>query len=229
VTAFTALMIVAAAAAVCDWVAVAMSRPHLEYAAKPAVLAALLAAAAVIPVTSTDLAERRWWFVAALGCCLVGDVLLMVPGDRFVPGLASFLAGHVLFIGGFLQPPSTGAGAPFTFSTTGIVVALVAVVAVESLPGALIVQALVRKGHVGLLGPVLVYMAAIVTMVVLAANVGIVWATIGAVCFLVSDTLLALDRFVAPLPRGKLAVHVTSTWARRCWSSHSSVDGGCAD
>ena len=77
----------AAAAAVVDWVAVARDDRRLEYAAKPAVLAALTAAAAVLPAGHTDLVDRRWWFVAALACCLVGDVLLMLPRDLFVPGL----------------------------------------------------------------------------------------------------------------------------------------------
>ncbi len=207
-TAFVALMAVAAVAAVCDWVAVGTSSTRLEYAAKPAVLAALVGAAAALPPGQTDLVDRRWWFVAALGCCLVGDVLLMLPADLFVPGLGAFLAGHVLFIGGFLQAPSSG-GAAFSFSARGLVVAAVLVVAVEAAPAALILSALVHRRRPGLLAPVLVYMLAIVTMVVLATNVGNALAAAGAVCFLVSDTTLALDRFVAPLPGGKLAVHVT--------------------
>src|SRR5580692_2648877 len=77
VAAFWILMAVAGAAALVDWVAVGTDRTRLEYAAKPAVVAALVAAAALIPVDRTDLVDRRWWFVAALACCLVGDVLLM--------------------------------------------------------------------------------------------------------------------------------------------------------
>ena len=41
--------------------------------------------------------------------CLAGDVFLMLPGDRFVPGLASFLVGQLLFAVGFsLHPGSAG-------------------------------------------------------------------------------------------------------------------------
>ena len=103
--AFWILMAAAAVAAGVDWVAVATDDRRLEYVAKPAVLTALVVAAAVIPADHTDLVDRRWWFVAALVCCLVGDVLLMLPHDLFVPGLAAFLVGHVLFIVGLLQPP----------------------------------------------------------------------------------------------------------------------------
>ena len=54
-------------------------------------------------------ADTRAWFVAALVLCLAGDVFLMLPGDRFVPGLASFLVGQLLFTVGFsLHPGAAG-------------------------------------------------------------------------------------------------------------------------
>jgi alkenylglycerophosphocholine hydrolase len=203
------LLAVAGVAALLDWWAVGTGRTSLEYAAKPAVLAALTAAAALIPDDHTDLSSRRWWFVAALACCLLGDVLLMLPRDLFVPGLAAFLAGHVLFIVGLLQPASPPSDPPFSFSTTGIVVALGVVVVAEAVPSTLILRALLRQGQGGLMGPVCLYMAAIVTMAVLATNVGVLAAAVGAAAFLVSDTLLALNRFVRPIPKGSLWVHIT--------------------
>lgn len=196
-------------AAAVDWFAAATSDRRLEYAAKPAVLVALTLAAAAIPADRIDLADRRWWFVAALACCLVGDVLLMLPRNLFVPGLVAFLAGHVLFIVGFLQPPEPPGSPPFTFSVAGLAVAAVAVVAAESAPGVAVIRSLARRGQQALIGPVCIYIAAIATMVVLATNVGIALAAAGAVLFLVSDTVLAVDRFVRPVCRGRLAVHVT--------------------
>ncbi len=68
-TAFWALVAMAGAAAVVDWVAVARHDTRLGYVAKPAVLVALTVACAVLPVWRTDLVDRRWWFVAALVCC----------------------------------------------------------------------------------------------------------------------------------------------------------------
>ena len=172
-------------------------------------LAALVGAAAVIPVASTDLVDRRWWFVAALACCLAGDVLLMLPRNLFVPGLVAFLLGHVLFIVGFLQPPAPPGIPPFTFAVTGLVVASVVVVTVEAVPGTLLLRSLVTTQRRALVAPVCVYTAAIATMVVLAVNVGVVAAAVGSVLFLVSDTLLSWNRFVRPVPFGPLAVHVT--------------------
>jgi len=203
------LLAVAGVAAVTDWWAVGTDNSHLEFVAKPAVLAALVAAAALIPADHTDLSSRRWWFVAALACCLLGDVLLMLPQDLFVPGLAAFLGGHVLFIVGLVQPASPPSVPPFTFSTTGIAVALGIVIVVEAVPSTLILRSLLRQGQRALMGPVCVYMAAIVTMVVLATNVGVPAAAVGACAFLVSDTLLAVNRFVRPIRQGTLLVHIT--------------------
>ncbi len=208
-TAVGTLLTIAVLAAVIDWVAVGTGRKRLEYAAKPAVLAALTAGAALIPVAHTDLVDRRWWFVGALAASLLGDVLLMLPRNLFVPGLAAFLLGHVLFIVGFLQPASPPTTPPFTYAATGIAVALGVVLVVEAAPAVLILRALGRRGERALVGPVCVYMAAIVTMAVLALNAAAPAAAVGACAFLVSDTLLATDRFVRPIPGGALAVHVT--------------------
>jgi uncharacterized membrane protein YhhN len=209
VTAFWILIGVAAVAAATDWVAVGTSNHRLLYGAKPAVLVALIAAAATIPSGHTDLVDRRWWFVAALVCCLVGDVALMLPRELFVPGLAAFLAGHALFIVGLLQPPAPPGVPAFAFSPTGLAVAAGVVVAVEALPGRVLLTALTGSGHRPLIAPVCIYMVAIATVVVLATNVASRPAALGASLFLVSDTALALDRFVWPRPWGTLVVHVT--------------------
>jgi len=209
VTLFWILVGLAAAAALVDWVAVARGDDRLEYAAKPAVLAALTLAAAVLPADHTDLVHRRWWFVAALACSLLGDVLLMLPRDLFVPGLAAFLAGHVLFIVGLLQPPSPAGSPPFAFSTEGLVVATVLVAAGAAWPAYRIFRALGTDGHRQLTGPVAVYLVAIATMAVLACNVGVPAAAAGALLFVVSDTVLALNRFVHPMRHGDVAVHIT--------------------
>lgn len=206
---FWTLVAVAVLVAVVDWLAVYRDDARLEYAAKPAVLALLTAAAAVLPAAHTDLVDRKWWFVVALAFCLLGDVLLMLPADLFVGGLAAFLLGHVAFIVGFLQPPAPPGTPPFAFSTTGLVVATLVAVAYGAVPATLIFRALARSGTNGLVAPVAVYLVTILTMLVLAVNVGIVAAAVGAALFVVSDTVLAIGRFVRPLPRGDVAVHVT--------------------
>ena len=207
--AFWSLMAVAAVAAVVDWVAVGLDSRRLEYLAKPTVLIALVAAAALIPADHTDLVDRRWWFVAALAFCLLGDVLLMLPRNLFIPGLAAFLVGHVLFIVGLLHPPVPPGVPPFAYSLAGLAVATVAVVLVEAVPATVLIRSLTGRGEQALIPPVCAYVAAIATMVVLALNVGVTAAAVGAVLFLASDTLLAWNRFVRPVRFGPVGVHAT--------------------
>jgi uncharacterized membrane protein YhhN len=209
VFAFWTLLLVAAVAAVVDWMAVARDDDRLEYAAKPAVLALLTAAAVLLPDAHTNLVDRKWWFVVALAFCLLGDVMLMLPGDQFIPGLLAFLIGHLLFIVGLLQPPSPPDMPPFAFSPTGLAVASIVAVAYGAFPAALLFRSLARHGTTELLAPVAVYLVTILTMAVLAANVGVPAAGVGAAFFVLSDTLLAFNRFLRPLPLGNVAVHVT--------------------
>lgn len=200
-------MATAVVAAAVDWFAVASRRKRVEFVAKPAVLTLLLVAAVALPAAHTDLASRRWWFVGALALSLAGDVLLMLPSDRFIAGLIAFLGGHVLYIVGLLQPPS--GVPPFTFSAEGLVLAGVVVAGVATLPTTAILRSLHHRGENALIGPVIVYLVTLATMVVLATNVGVPTAAAGAILFLLSDAILAINRFVRPLPAGDLAVHVT--------------------
>ncbi|MCZ7535099.1 MAG: lysoplasmalogenase [Acidimicrobiia bacterium] len=99
--AWTALA-VATAFALANWYSRLRHDRTLQYVTKPAALVALVAVAVLLdPADPT----RRAWFVAALICGLAGDVFLMLPSDRFVAGLASFLVGHVLYVAGFMTDP----------------------------------------------------------------------------------------------------------------------------
>ncbi len=208
-TAVWSLIALAAVAAVADWAAVGAANDRLQYAAKPTVLALLVAAAALIPTADSVSGGRREWFVIALAFCLVGDILLMLPANLFIPGLAAFLAGHAFFIVGLLQPDSSPAMRPFAFSPPGLALASGLVLLVEVVPATIILRSILRHGHGALVGPICLYMGAILTMVVLATNVGRPPAAIGGVLFLASDTLLATDRFVRPIRQGTLLVHIT--------------------
>jgi uncharacterized membrane protein YhhN len=182
------LLVLAAAAALADWYAVA--RPgadrRLEYVAKPAVMVALIGVAATL--TPQD-ATVRTFFVAALALSLLGDVALMLPRERFVAGLVAFLLAHLAYVGGL------GVLALRAESIPGIVVGLVVVALVLGSVGRRVFGA-VRVGQSGLLGPVAAYMGVISLMVVAACATGRPLAAAGAVLFYASDAMLAWDRFV---------------------------------
>lgn len=180
------LLGVAGLAAVVDWVAVATRTKPVEYVAKPATLALLVAVAVVLDPHHAD---RRAWFVAALVLSLAGDVFLMLPRDLFVAGLASFLLGHVAYTVGL----DLHAG-----SWVALVVATVVVAAVGLVLASRIIAAMTRGDHRDLVVPVVAYMVVISAMVVSALAAGPWLAGAGAVLFFASDTLIAWERFVLP-------------------------------
>jgi uncharacterized membrane protein YhhN len=194
-----AFLVLFAVVAVGDWVAV-VRRPGargLEYVCKPAALVALLLLA--VALDAEDGAQQEW-FVVALVCCLAGDVFLMLPSDRFVPGLASFLLGHLAYVVGLSLAPDWSAGR--------LVIGLVVVAAALAVLGRRVVGAVAGRDR-ALVPPVVAYMAAISAMVASAVATGNARAVVGAGLFYASDTLIALDRFERPRPWTGLAIMVT--------------------
>lgn len=179
-----ALLVAAALSAIVHLVAEYRGPRALAYVAKPLTTVLL-----VIVATLGDGADSRYrmLIVAGLVCSLAGDVFLMLPGDRFIAGLVSFLFAHVFYIIAFTQGAAFGArpllGVPFFIAAE-------------------IVLAFLWPQLGKLRVPVIVYVVALVAMAwqasVRAAVVGgtpALLAAIGAALFVVSDATLAVDRF----------------------------------
>jgi uncharacterized membrane protein YhhN len=200
------MLLVAAIVALADWASVA--RPdvrmrRLEYVVKPAVPILLLVAVLVAP--ATDGAVQVVAALALLFSC-GGDTALMLPeakGSLFLVGLSSFLVAQVLFAVGFLIQPH------------GSLLACIAVmVLIAGIPSGIVLRS-VRRNSPEVLGPVIVYVAAITLMAASAMAVGIhdparrIPTIVGGLSFVASDLLLAINRFVRPLRHESLIVHVT--------------------
>jgi uncharacterized membrane protein YhhN len=191
------LLTLALAAAVVDWVAVDRDTKVLEYLCKPLTLVLLIGAAmALDPADETV----RTWFVVALVLCLLGDVLLMLPADLFVPGLVAFLFGHVAYIVGMVVDGLDG---------RRVGVGLLLVAAGIAIVGLRVVRGVRSGPEPELERPVVAYMGVISVMVVCAIGAGRVAGVVGAGLFYASDSLIAWNRFVHASPRGRLAVMVT--------------------
>jgi uncharacterized membrane protein YhhN len=188
-----------AVAAPLDWWAVAVRGRRREWVFKPLVLVGLVIAALLMDATQS---AEGWWLLAALLLSLVGDVALLSESDgRFVLGLGSFLLAHVAFVVAFVH-----AGMPrgdLALVGLALVGGLVLVVAPRVVPAA------AREGGRPLAGAVTAYMAVIGAMVVAAWATGRPLVTLGASVFMVSDAVLAVDRFVRPWRFGSLVVMVT--------------------
>ena len=157
---------------------------------------ALSLAAKPVPVLCLALwiATRRGRYARLVAAGLLVSMIADVAIEwSFVAGLGLFLLAHLVYVAAFLtgQPPLRPLRAIPVIAVLGVAYRVVA------------------PGLGSLKGAVVAYMAAIGTMVWrAAARVGhrgtarpAEWsALLGAVCFAASDTLLALDRFRAPIP-----------------------------
>jgi uncharacterized membrane protein YhhN len=194
----SALLALGAAAsfAVLNWLAVAKANKPLEYAAKPATMLALIVVAATIDPTSE---VQRFTFVAALAFSLVGDIFLMLPGDRFIGGVAGFLVAHLAYIVGFRVVEA---------SPIGLAIGAVVVVVFVATIGIRILNA-VKEADEKLVTPVSAYVAVISVMVASAVSTRNLLAIFGAMTFMASDTLIAWNRFVQKLPWAPVTIMVT--------------------
>lgn len=128
----------------------------------------------------------------ALGFSCLGDVLLDLDGERlFVPGLLAFLSAHLIYFVLFLRHRLSLA----QFSGAQRLRSAVVLLASLILTGVL----MPRLGELQL--PVLIYICAITAMVVAAVSARFQqpWVWLGAVLFLVSDSMIALHKFIAPM------------------------------
>lgn len=172
---------------------------HLVF--KP--LAMLCAIAAVALHMRRQGAQRGdWLLLAALAASLAGDVFLMLDG-LFIPGLVAFLLAHVCYIALFRQGRRW-------FALRGAL-ALILLIGVAA-------YAFLWQGGLpaALRLPVAAYVLVIALMAAQAwgrwhesspaQRRAAVLVALGASSFMLSDTLLATNRFVQPLPWSQLGV-----------------------
>ncbi len=169
-------------AVVANWIAVAGRIKPLEYISKPTATVAIGALA-----VNTAPAGLRVLVIAAFSLCLVGDVLLMMPKDRFVGGLTAFLLGHAAFIGVFAQI-GWGEPPPLAYVTIGLTAAAVAIVTARIVPRA-------HRIDARLSWAVGAYILTIFSMFVAAVATGRPMLGAGAFVFMSSDALIGFRRF----------------------------------
>lgn len=155
--------------------------------------------------------NRSTLFLVALFFCWVGDVLLMFQSSHelfFMGGLGAFLTGHVLYIltyqqhrssegEGLLGPQRIRFSLPIILAGTGLVVILYPVLG-------------------GLKIPVMIY-ALVITVMTLQAlfrfgfttTSSFVTVFIGAILFMISDSVLAFNKFVGAVPAAGAIIMLT--------------------
>lgn len=192
------------ALAVLDWIAVAQKWKKLEYFAKPATMVALLA----FVIQNGGLRGGMLWFTLGLALSLAGDVFLMLPRERFIAGLVSFLLAHVAYIVGL----SPRLPADMTIRLIALSLALILALTAAQIYRR-IAAGLRAGGKARLRAPVLVY-SIVISIMLFSAMLTLLssrWFSVhaltvcaGAALFFLSDTILAWNRFVSPMRYGRL-------------------------
>jgi len=187
-------LVVTAVVAVTNWYANWKALPRLETISKPlTTIGAMVIAALAGGPTNATVAG-----VVALSLCLIGDIALLDVVDRFIVGLAAFLLGHIVFMVMFgMLGFDRWRAAGFAIAACALLLGTVAV-------------PIVRGAKARGLGiPVRAYLAVIVLMAILGWATGNWLIMLGTAAFVVSDSILGWNRFVAGKRWMEVAIMVT--------------------
>ena len=139
------------------------------------------------------------WLLAGLALSLVGDVCLLTDW-AFLPGLVAFLCAHLCYIALLRRDR------PWTWRSWAVAACGVSAAGVTTY-GYLVVQGLAPAMRLPVAAYVLVIGAMVVHALARAATLrtpGAWCVALGALSFMVSDSVLALNKFVAPVPASAL-------------------------
>ncbi len=158
------------------------------------------------------------WLRTGLWCSLLGDIALLWPERGFLPGLLSFLVAHVCYVLAFCTQVRLGA-VRWPFLMFGVIAATVLGSLWAHVPPAL-------------RAPIVVYVVALAIMASQAwawwrRRAGqpdeprARWAAWGGTLFVLSDAMLAIDRFAGPMEMASFWV-LASYWPAQ-WCMASSL------
>jgi len=139
-------------------------------------------------------------FLIGLGFSTVGDFILTYYQDSgFIFGLAAFLFAHLFYLSS-LYPIEKKNLVP---------------VAVYVVYGAAMLQ-LIVPGLAALLIPVLIYMSVLLLMGIftLSSTKSNIWLIVGGISFVISDSLLGLNKFHAPIANSHTLIMVSYYFAQ---------------
>lgn len=203
------------------------SLPRLAAATAVSALIAMLAAVAALPAPllfvfkplttllviahawrrGADALRQRRLIGLGLALSLAGDVALLWPQRGFLPGLVAFLLAHLAYTAAFCVPVRLAAR-PLAFAGYALVALAILAPLWPGIPGAL-------------RAPVVAYVVCLAAMAAqalawwrtsVAPDAGLARsAALGGALFMVSDGLLATNKFAAPLPLAALWI-LASYW-----------------
>jgi uncharacterized membrane protein YhhN len=149
-------------------------------------------ALAVLALLSREARRDAGLLALALAFCTAGDVLLDLDPRLFAFGLGAFLLAHLTYICLFVR------NRPAPFRVRRLHFTAVLLILIYSLT--LSTWIVPSVGELAV--PVVLYICALTAMVCAAilARFRQPWVAVGAILFLISDSLLAIHKFKTPVP-----------------------------
>lgn len=138
---------------------------------------------------------------------MIGDGTL----HWFIVGLSAFLIGHLFYIAGFLKH--------YTFSLTRFSI-LIPLLLFSIFIGNRLVTSLKLDHNEGLIIPVIAYITVIAMMALLATMTENNWVAIGSILFVISDSILAWNKFISPIGYSGILV-MTTYYSAQFFIAHS--------
>ncbi|APC49955.1 lysoplasmalogenase [Virgibacillus halodenitrificans] len=140
--------------------------------------------------------KTHWLLLCGLIFSMLGDGTI----HWFILGLSAFLIAHLFYITAFLTR--------WNFSVSRMLYAIpVGIYAI--LFGRRLIQALNESGEQSLVIPVLLYILVISVMTWSAMMTGNHWALWGSILFVISDSVLAWNMFISPIPNAAELIMLT--------------------
>ena len=168
-------------------------------------------------VAKSKLFETRKWLLSALLFSWIGDCVLLFTDKGelyFIFGLISFLIAHILFIVLFVKQKSDGIHhkqTPYWFGFSFVLIYLFGMLSLL----------IPRLGDLKL--PVGIYAMTISLMLIETikgsfnwADKSKYWVLVGAVFFVTSDSILAINKFYSPVPNDSFWIMGTYLIAQFC-------------
>lgn len=186
--------------------ALACAIGYLAVCARPVseVRSLLKTAAVLLLAISAGLQGGAWLLVAALTLCALGDWMLSRTGEgAFMAGIGAFATAHLVYVALFLSQPAADPG---RWSQLPQVLILIGLLALGTAMAWLLWP---RAGD--LQGPVMAYVPIILAMglaaLALPPEGALRYALPAALLFVLSDLVLACEKFL--LPEGHPLLRVT--------------------
>ncbi|WP_243356415.1 lysoplasmalogenase [Bacillus litorisediminis] len=135
--------------------------------------------------------------IIGLFFCMLGDGFIAVS---FVAGLGAFLVGHLFYLTGFLK---------MSLINKMHLAAILPIALYSFFIGRQLIASLLTEGNEPLVIPVVAYILVISLMALSAILTGNIWATIGSILFVISDSILSWNMFVSGIAYSDVFIMTT--------------------